>query len=114
LLNDWTFAVTRYDPDPDDFVAVENRTLSVFQGDGNGGTLVDSSTTSTVTTSANRTATRWTFAGGLSLTDNQRYTAVLVGSGNFDFAFDASTANPYADGFATGGNSEYKFNNNGG
>jgi hypothetical protein len=83
---------------------VIGRELRVFTGNGNSGTQIGSSLTSIVTTLAGLTATRWTFAGGLPLIDNQTYTAVLVGGTSFAdglLVFDASDANPYANGFAT-------------
>jgi hypothetical protein len=112
LLNDWTFAVIDLDftSVPFNPVPVIGRELRVFTGNGNSGTQIGSSLTSTVTTLAGRTATRWTFAGGLTLIDNQTYTAVLVGGTSFPggiLVFDASDVNPYANGFTTSGSNPF-------
>jgi hypothetical protein len=105
LLNDWTFAVVDFDS----FNPVVGQELRIFDGNGNGGTQIGSSSTSIVTFLAGRTATRWTFAGGLTLIDNQTYTAVLVGG---SFLFDASDVNPYANGFATFGSQPFDIGEN--
>lgn len=105
LLNDWTFAVIDLDFDTGSNPVI-GRELRVFTGNGNSGTQIGSSLTSIVTTLAGLNATRWTFAGGLTLIDNQTYTAVLVGGTSFPIGFllfNASSANPYANGFATSG-----------
>jgi hypothetical protein len=84
--------------------AVFDRELRVFTGNGNSGTQIGFSLTSIVTTLAGFTATQWTFGAGLTLIDNQIYTAVLVGGTDSPggvLRFNSSDANPYANGFAT-------------
>ena len=87
-------------------IPVVGRELRIFDGNGNGGNQIGSSLTSIVTNLAGFTATRWTFAGGLTLIDNQTYKAVLVGGTSFlggFLLFNVSSANPYTNGFATSG-----------
>ncbi len=104
------------DEDPDSGPnPVVGRELRVFTGNGNSGTQIGSSLTSIVTTLAGLTATRWTFTGGLTLIDNQTYTAVLVGGTDIPdgvLLFNASAANPYANGFATFGSNPFDIGEN--
>jgi len=75
-LNTWTFV----------FGDVANQsttaatTLRIFNGIGNGGTLVgtSSSTTTGLDPINNRPSVTWTFAGGLAITDTSVYTANLA------------------------------------
>lgn len=101
LLNNWTFGVYENSGSPSFSLVPLFRptTLNIYAGTGLGSTPIGSSSTYTTagSTFSDATAT-WTFAGGLSLIDNQPYTAVLDRSG---INFRASNANPYADGILT-------------
>ena len=96
LLNDWTFAVSDLFGDPLSSAA----TLKIYAGTGIGGTEIGSVTTyDSSVTLAGFTAAKWTFVGGLSLIDNQTYTAAVTSSDNLSFV--ASDANPYPNGYLT-------------
>ena len=102
LLNDWTFAVKEYNPSTDSFdlPLSTSTTLKIYVGTGIGGTEIGSATTyDSSVTLAGLTAAKWTFAGGLSLIDNQTYTAAVISSANL--SFEASLSNPYPNGILT-------------
>ena len=105
LLNDWTFRVNERDFESNEFPLSLAATLNIYAGTGIGGELKGSATTYTTAGSgANSTAT-WTFAGGLSLIDNQTYTAAVISSADLGFPASSSTFAPnidrYANGFVT-------------
>ncbi len=92
LLNNWTFAFNNLT----NANSARATTLSIYSGSGNGGSLLASSTSTQIVTFATfPDSVRWTFAGGVSLVDNQLYTAVIQG---FTQGIRASTANPYPNG----------------
>ena len=103
LLNDWTFAVTEppFDPESPNVPLFSTPILNIYEGNGllrGSATAVNSSVTL-----AGFTAAKWTFAGaGLSLLDNQTYTAA-VSSGTLKF--EASNVDVYANGFLTSSDS---------
>jgi len=109
LLNDWTFRINQGSMNPAPLSSAA--TLNIYAGTGIGGELKGSATTYTTAGSdVNSTAT-WTFAGGLSLMDNQTYTAAVISSAGLSFAASNSLVSPsidrYANGFVTrssGGN----------
>jgi hypothetical protein len=90
LLNDWTFAFNSSTSSSNAFT----KTLRIYSGGGNGGSLLYSSTSTSATTFAGFNSVKWTFTGA-TLTDNATYTAVIQGnSGSLRF----STTNPYPNG----------------
>jgi hypothetical protein len=91
FLDDWTFAYN----DLSNANADLSKTLSIYLGGGNGGTLLYNSTSTTLVTFAGFNSVKWTFSGA-SLTDNAIYTAVIQGS-SAALRQDFST-NPYPDG----------------
>lgn len=98
LLNDWTFAVS----DEDTFGNIStSTTLKIYAGTGILGTEIGTATSNTSVTLNGLTAAKWTFAGGLSLIDNQTYTAAVTSSDTPILLFEASNANPYVDGILT-------------
>jgi hypothetical protein len=100
LLNDWTFQVNQRNPPlPASNPLSSAATLNIYAGTGLGGELKGSTTTYTTDGSGFNSTATWTFAGGLSLIDNQTYTAAVIYSANL--IFEASSANPYADGILT-------------
>jgi len=54
------------------------RVLNIYAGIGNGGTLVGTSSTTATSTFDLGNSVTWTFTGGLEITDNATYTAVLA------------------------------------
>jgi hypothetical protein len=76
VLNDWLFAFA----DATNANNALSKTLSIYSGGGNGGTLLASSTNTAITSFAGFDSVRWTFTGGVSIVDNQTYTAVIEGS----------------------------------
>ena len=104
LLNDWTFMVSDFMPPFTNNPISGLVTLSIYAGTGIGGTLIGSTTTYTTAGSGNSSTATWTFAGGLSLIDNQTYTAA-VSSSLTSLNFRTSSANPYANGILTRSNS---------
>ena len=76
FLTDWTFT---FDTSTN-ANAARTKTLSIYSGGGNGGTLLANSTTTTPVTFATLPSVRWTFASGVSLVDTQPYTAVIQGT----------------------------------
>jgi hypothetical protein len=101
LLNNWTFRVSEFDFNTFSFIPIlpNAATLNIYAGTGLGGELKGSTTTYTTDGSGFNSTATWTFAGGLSLIDNQTYTAAVIYSANL--IFEASSANPYADGILT-------------
>ena len=63
--------------------------------------MIGSATTYTTVSSGENSTATWTFAGGLSLIDNQTYTAVLEKNSGGSVKHRISTANPYANGIVT-------------
>ena len=103
LLNDWTFAVEEFDFSTFTSKPLSSAaTLNIYAGTGINGTLIGSATTydSTVTL-AGFTAAKWAFAGGLSLIDNQTYTAAVISPANDSLGFKVSDTNPYPNGYVT-------------
>ncbi|MEI6429642.1 MAG: hypothetical protein WCO45_14850 [Pseudanabaena sp. ELA607] len=95
LLNDWTFGVI-----DGNFLAISSpATLKIFSGTGISGTEIGSATTYTSDGFGFTSTATWTFAGGLSLIDNQTYTAAVISSA--DLYFPSSDADPYANGYVT-------------
>ena len=90
-LNSWTFRLA----DATSATAVLVRTLNIYLGTGNGGTLVGSSTTTASSSFAGGNSVQWTFAGGLNIIDNLTYSSVI--SGNSNIRVSAGN-NPYANG----------------
>ena len=94
-LNTWTLA----------FVNAANQTtaaaviLTIFNGTGNGGTQVGTSSSTSTLTFASSPAVTWTFASGLQITDNAIYTAVLAPNLSYSF----NTSNPYPNDSVTVG-----------
>jgi hypothetical protein len=91
-LNDWTFAFFN---SPSATNAL-TKTLSIYSGGGNGGSLLYNSTSTSATTLAGLNSVTWTFTGA-TLTDNATYTAVTQVPSE---GLAASDANPYPDGTA--------------
>ena len=94
LLNDWTFDFTN----STSATSALANTLSIYLGGGIGsGTILGSSTSTTlVTFFTSPNSVRWNFAGGVSLVDNQLYTAVIQGStSSLSLEF---SSNPYPNG----------------
>ena len=86
FLNDWTFTFdTSINAD-----AARTKTLSIYSGGGNGGTILANSTTTTPVIFAALPSVRWTFASGVSLVDTQPYTAVIQGN-TFGISFSGDT-----------------------
>ena len=101
LLNDWTFGVYQFNAGSLTNGPISGSAiLRIYAGTGIGPTLIGSATTYTTAGSGVNSTANWTFAGGLSLIDNQTYTAVLEKSGASP-QFRISTANPYANGILT-------------
>ncbi len=99
LLNDWAVVVSEYGVNnPLSSSAI----LNIYAGTGIGGTLIGSATAydSSGTLAGNNTA-KWTFAGGLSLIDNQTYTAAVISTTLGQLFYIFSTANPYVNGYVT-------------
>lgn len=104
LLNDWTFAVTEFNGSIDEQDALFTAaTLNIYAGTGIGGTLIGSATTyDSSVILAGFKAAKWTFgAGGLSLIDNQTYSAAVISSDFQVIDFETSDANPYPNGLVT-------------
>ncbi len=101
LLNNWTFNVSEFDFDTSNFnpLLPNTATLNIYAGTGIGGELKGWATTYTTAGSGFDSTATWTFAGGLSLIDNQTYTAAVISSAFLSFA--ASDANLYLDGILT-------------
>ncbi len=101
LLNNWTFRVSEFDDNTEEYkpLSPNAATLNIYAGTGIGGELKGSATTYTTAGSGSNSTATWTFAGGLSLIDKQTYTAAVITS--LDISFEASTANPYANGILT-------------
>ena len=100
LLNNWTFQVNEEDLDYNPFPLFSpDIVLNIYAGTGIGGSPIGSATTYTTGGSGTNSTATWTFTGGLSLIDNQTYTAAVISSANLNFV--ASSANPYADGIVT-------------
>jgi hypothetical protein len=97
LLNDWTFKVSDTSGFPAPLSGLA--TLNIYAGTGIGGELKGSTGTYTTAGSLFNDTATWTFAGGLSLIDNQTYTAAVISSATLSFA--ASDASPYLDGYLT-------------
>jgi hypothetical protein len=100
LLNDWTFQVNQRNPPlPASNPLSSAATLNIYAGTGIGSTPIGSATTYTTAGSGSNSTATWTFAGGLSLIDNQTYTAAVISSANL--GFPSSSSNPYANGIVT-------------
>ncbi len=107
LLNDWTFAVFETDGLGDPIPFTSLATLNIYEGNGIGGTFRGSATAfDSSVTLAGRNAAKWTFTGGgLSLLDNQTYTAAVFSSG--DLSFDVSSSNVYDNGYLTASDPDF-------
>jgi hypothetical protein len=80
---------------------VSNLVLRIYAGNGNGGELIGSSTSTSITpVSGFEFPVTWNFDGRLQLVDNFTYTAVIAGGLP---AIRVSGKNPYPDGFLTSG-----------
>jgi hypothetical protein len=73
-LNTWTLV---FQPLASQTTAAAT-TLTIYNGTGNGGTIVGTSSSTSTLTFASSPAVTWTFAGGLQITDTATYTAVLA------------------------------------
>lgn len=108
LLNNWTFNVGEFVFDFDTFTGTTNpllpntATLNIYAGTGIGGELKGSTTNYTTAGSGNNSTATWTFAGGLSLIDNQTYTAAVIYPAELKFAISDSTIAPNVDVYANG------------
>ncbi|MEI6328857.1 MAG: hypothetical protein WCP16_06470 [Pseudanabaena sp. ELA645] len=104
LLNDWTFRVNERSGFSG-FPLFSAATLNIYAGTGIGGELKGSSTDYTTAGSGSNSTATWTFAGGLSLIDNQTYTAAVISSATLSFGASDSALDPnidrYANGFVT-------------
>jgi hypothetical protein len=100
-LDTWTFP---FDQGTESTAA--GSILTIYSGTGNGGSVIGTSRNSSPSTLTRFPALTWTFSGGLPITDNATYTAVLAPSlflvGNLTFAADA-----YPNGTATQGTSKF-------
>ena len=92
-LNTWTLV---FQPLASQTTAAAT-TLTIYNGTGNGGTIVGTSSDTSTLTIAGSPAVTWTFAGGLQIIDNSTYTAVLAPS----LTSRASSNNPYPNGLVT-------------
>ena len=116
LLNDWTFNAYEagtyariYGPLTLNIYAGTNLGSIALDRNGynyytdTGVTLIGSSTTYTTAGSFWDSTATWTFAGGLSLIDNQTYTAAVTSPipNGFALLIGASGGNPYANGYLT-------------
>jgi hypothetical protein len=102
LLNDWTFGVYQFNGGSlTNQPITGSAILKIYAGTGIGSTLIGSATTYTTAGSGVNSTANWTFAGGLSLIDNQIYTAVLEKTSGASPQFRTSNANPYANGIVT-------------
>lgn len=96
-LNDWTFGFGSSGV----ATSALGTQLSIYLGEGNGGTLVGSSTNTTISSFyATNASVKWTFTGGLILADNVTYTAVVDSPTSFLYVFSGDT---YANGKFTSG-----------
>jgi hypothetical protein len=92
-LNSWTFA---FDLGTQGTAATS--TLRILNGIGNGGSVVGTSTATSIGTLGGFPSVTWTFAGGLAITDTSTYTAVLVPVLTYR---TSSASNPYPNGVLT-------------
>ena len=94
-LNTWTLVFQPLESQ----TTASNSVLTIYNGTGNGGTIVGTSSDTSTLTIAGSPAVTWTFAGGLQIIDNSTYTAVLAPSLTYLFA----NSNPYPNGSVTVG-----------
>ncbi|MDX1977063.1 MAG: hypothetical protein SFT94_05260 [Pseudanabaenaceae cyanobacterium bins.68] len=95
FLDTWTFGFTN----SANQTTAAATTLTIYNGTGNGGTIVGTSTSTATGTFAGLPSVTWTFPGSLPIVDNLIYTAVLAPT----LGYGISTSNPYPNGVLTVG-----------
>lgn len=99
-LNTWTFSFGDA-PSRTEALSV---VLSIYNGIGNGGTVVGTSSTTATSAFDFGNSVTWTFTGGLDITDNATYTAVLAPFLNYRLNGIGTDPNPaYPNGTLTSG-----------
>ena len=96
-LNTWTVSLAS----AFDQTTALSSVLSIYSGIGNSGTLVGTSSTTASSTFDLGNSVTWTFTGGLQVTDNATYTAVLDSNLNYRTNVGVNPNPAYPNGAAT-------------